>query len=297
MSMIELSNELAGLVETVGRSVVRVERRAQPVSGSVVSDAGHVVAVSHTVERDEEIELGLPDGRTVRGRVLGRDPGTDLALLQAEASGLVPAPWGDLEPARVGELALGVYRPGRSARATLGIVACLGESWRTRFGGRIDRYIEASLPLAPGFSGGLLAAASGRVLGLCTSGLLRGVALAIPSTTVRRVVETLRQHGRVRRGYLGIGSQPVALPEALQESLGQATGLLVVRVVPGSAAAQAGVLLGDVVVAVDGQPVTSPLDLLGALDEERVGRSARLRVVRGGELREVEFTVAERGAV
>ncbi len=294
MSAIELSVELSGITENVGRSVVRVERRAQPVSGSVVSADGQVVAVSHTVERDEDVELGLPDGRSVRARVVGRDPGTDLALLKAEASGLEPVSWADLEGVRVGQLALGVFRPGRTTRASLGIVGALGDAWRTRFGGRIDRYVEASLPLAPGFSGGLLADASGCALGLSSSGLLRGVALAIPATTVRRVVATLLQHGRVKRGYLGIGSQPVALPEALQASLGQATGLLVVRVVPGSAAAQAGIMLGDVVVAADGQPVTSPLDLLGALDEDRVGQRTRLRVVRGGELKELEFTVAER---
>ena len=294
MSAIELSVELSGITEDVGRRVVRVERRAQPVSGSIVSADGQVVAVSHTVERDEDVELGLPDGRSVRARVLGRDPGTDLALLHAEASGLEPVSWAELDGVRVGQLVLGVYRPGRTTRASLGILGALGDAWRTRFGGRIDRYIEASLPLAPGFSGGLMVDVSGRALGLSTSGLLRGVALAIPAATVRRVMATLLQHGRVKRGYLGIGSQPVALPEAFQRSLGQATGLLVVRVVPGSTAAQAGIMLGDVVVAVDGQPVTSPLDLLGALDEERVGQRARLSLFRGGELREVEFTVAER---
>jgi S1-C subfamily serine protease len=294
MSAIELSVELSGITEDVGRRVVRVERRAQPVSGSIVAADGQVVAVSHTVERDEDVELGLPDGRSVRARVVGRDPGTDLALLQAEASGLEPVSWAELDGVRVGQLVLGVYRPGRTTRASLGIVGALGDAWRTRFGGRIDRYIEASLPLAPGFSGGLMVDVSGRALGLSTSGLLRGVALAIPAATVRRVMATLLQHGRVKRGYLGIGSQPVALPEAFQRSLGQATGLLVVRVVPGSTAAQAGIMLGDVVVAVDGQPVTSPLDLLGALDEERVGQRARLSLFRGGELREVEFTVAER---
>jgi len=294
MQLMELSRELSGVVEAVGRSVVRVERGGRPVSGSVVSSEGHVVAISHTVDRDEEVELGLPDGRGVRARVLGRDPGTDLALLQAEATGLQPAPFAGLEGVGVGALALGVYRPGRTTRATLGIVAALGDSWRTRYGGRVDRYLEASLPLAPGFSGGLLADASGRALGVSSSGLLRGVALGIPAATVTRVVDSLREHGRVKRGFLGIASQPVALPEPLQASLGQPAGLLVMRVVPGSAAQAAGVLLGDVVVSVDGHSVASPVDLLSALDEERVGQRSRLRLLRGGEALELELTIGER---
>jgi S1-C subfamily serine protease len=295
MNATDLSNALSELVEGAGRSVVRVRvEGGRGVSGTVFSDKGHVIAINHTVERDEA-ELGLPDGGTARAQVVGRDPGTDLAVLKTEGVGLVPAPWTDLDDARVGHLVVGVYRPGSATRATLGIVAALGDAWRTRYGGKIDRYFEASLPLQPGFSGGLLVSASGKAIGLSTSGLLRGVALGIPAATVKRVGEALMTGGRVRRGYLGVSSYPVALPASLQSSLGQESGLLVTSVQADSPASRAGVLLGDVVVGVDGQPTAEPADLLPALDEDRVGREIVLRVLRAGELREVPVTVGERG--
>jgi S1-C subfamily serine protease len=294
MNLVDLSNGLAELVEAAGRSVVRVEGRSRGVSGSVFSDKGHVIAINHTVERDE-LELGLPDGSTAKASVVGRDPGSDLALLHTEGSGLVPAPWTDLDDARVGHLLVGIYRPGSTARATLGVVAALGDAWRTRSGGRIDRYFEASLALQPGFSGGLLMNASGKALALSTSGLLRGIALGIPAATVKRVGDALLAGGRVRRGYLGVGSYPVALPTPLQVSLGQESGLLIISVQADSPASRAGLLLGDVVVAVDGQATAEPGDLLPALDEDRVGREIVLRVLRAGELREVRATVGERG--
>jgi serine protease DegQ len=294
MNPMEISNALAAVVEGASRSVVRVEGRARAVSGTVFSDDGHVVAIDHTLERDD-VELGLPDGGTAKARVVGRDPGTDLALLKTDGEGLVPATWTNLDGARVGHLVVGVYRPGRTARATLGVVAALGDAWRTRSGGKIDRYLEASLPLQPGFSGGLIVDASGKALGLSTSGLLRGVPLGIPAATVARVAEALKTGGRVRRGYLGVGSYPVALPSPLQSSLGQDSGLLVISVQQDSPASRAGLLLGDVVVAVDGQPTREPADLLSALDEDRVGREILLRVVRAGEVREMRATVAERG--
>jgi S1-C subfamily serine protease len=293
MNPMELSKTLADVVEAAGRSVVRVQGRS-PVSGTIVSAKGHVVAISHTIDGDE-VDVGLPDGRTAPGRVLGRDPATDLTLLQVEASDLTPVEWADPGVARVGELVVGVYRPGKTVRASLGILAALGDGWRTRFGGKIDRYVEASLPLQPGFSGGLLVSVSRGVLALSTSGLVRGVPLGIPGATVKRVADALLSNGRVRRGYLGVGSYPVGLPAALQSGLGQARALLVVSVQPESPASMAGLLLGDVLASVDGRPVAEPADLLPALDEGHVGQEILLRVVRAGEVIEVRATVGERG--
>ena len=294
MRVTDLSNALAEAVEAAGRSVVRVERRGRDVSGAVLSAEGDVMAINHTVEGDE-LEIGLPDGGTTKARVVGRDPSTDLALLKAESGSFVPAPWADLDNARVGHLVLGIYRPGRTARATFGVVAALGDAWRTRSGGKIDRYLEASLPLPPGFSGGLMVDASGNALGLSTSGLLRGVALGIPASTVKRVGEALRTNGRVRRGYLGVGSYPVALSAPLPSTPAQHTGLLIISVQPESPASRAGLLLGDVVVGVGGTPTTQPADLLPALDEDQVGREITLRIVRAGEVRDLRVTVGERG--
>jgi S1-C subfamily serine protease len=295
MNPMELSKTLADVVEAAGRSVVRLEGRS-PVSGTVVSAKGHVAAISHTIDGDD-IDVGLPDGRTATGRVLGRDPATDLALLQVEASDLTPVEWADPGAVRVGELVVGVYRPGKTVRASLGILAALGDGWRTRFGGKVDRYVEASLPLQPGFSGGLLVSVSRGALALSSSGLIRGVPLGIPGSTVERVTEALLSNGRVRRGYLGVGSYPVGLPAALQSSLGQARALLVVSVQPDSPAAKAGLILGDVVTSIDGRPIAEPADLLPSLDEGHVGQEIVLRVVRAGEVIEVKVTVGERGRI
>jgi len=148
----------------------------------------------------------------------------------------------------------------------------------------------------PGFSGGPLVDVSGRVIGLNTSALLRGVSLTLPASTVRGVVEALLAHGRIRRGYLGVGSQMVRLPETLQNELGQETGVLLVSVEPDSPAGQAGLLLGDTLVGMDGQPVRQLDDLLGLLSGERVGRTVPARIVRGGQLQEISVTIGERGS-
>jgi S1-C subfamily serine protease len=176
----------------------------------------------------------------------------------------------------------------------LGIVSALGGSWRTPAGGEVDPYLQTDLVMYPGFSGGPLVDVEGAVLGLNTSALLRGISLTVPTTTVRQVVETLLAHGRVRRGYLGVGAQPVRLPANLAEELGQETGLLLVSVEPDGPAGQAGLMLGDTIVALDGQPVRHMDELLALLDGSRVGTSAPLRFVRGGQPQELTVTVGER---
>ena len=289
-----LSEALAAAVAEAGRAVVRVEaRRRIPASGVVWSEEGVVVTAHHGVEREEGVRVGLPDGQAVPATLVGRDPTTDLAVLRAEARGLTAARWGDLDTLKVGHLALALGRPGESVRATLGVVSALGGSWVTPAGGRVDRYLQSDAAMYPGFSGGPLVDVEGRVLGVNTSALLRVAAVAVPASTVRRVVEALLATGRVRRAYLGVSAQPVRLPAALAEALGQDTGLLVAAVAPGSPAEQAGLLLGDILVAVGGQPVRSIEDLLARLSAAQVGERVGVRVVRGGQAQEVVASVGE----
>jgi S1-C subfamily serine protease len=275
-----LSDDLATTVETAGSGVVRVEaRRRLPASGIVWSSDGVVVTAHHVVERDENIN---------------RDPTTDLAVLRVEGADLAPPTWAEPDGLSVGHLVLGLGRPGRTVQATLGIVSALGEGWRTPAGGRVEPYLQTDLVMYPGFSGGPLVDVAGGVLGLNTSALLRGISLSVPTPTVRQVVETLLAHGRVRRGYLGVGAQPVRLPADLAEGVGQETGLLLVSVEPGAPADGAGLTLGDTIVALDGQPVRHMDELLALLGGDRVGASVPVGIVRGGQTQEMTVTIGER---
>jgi S1-C subfamily serine protease len=179
-------------------------------------------------------------------------------------------------------------------QATLGIVSALGDSWRTPAGGLMDRYVQTDIVMYPGFSGGPLVNMSGQILGLNTSALLRERSLAIPLVTLRRVTEMLLAHGRMRRGYLGVSTQAVRLPAALSERLGQETGLLLITAESNSPAEQAGLLLGDTLVALDGTPLRHPDDLLSCLSTERIGTTGLVRLVRGGEIQERSIVIGER---
>jgi S1-C subfamily serine protease len=290
-----LSRRIAALVAERSVHVVRVDgRRRAPASGIVWSADGLVVTSSHAVERDEELEVGLPYGETAPAELLGRDPTTDLALLRARATGLAAVEWAESEPA-AGELVLALSRPGRSTRTALGLVARAAGEFRGAGGGRVDRWLETSLDPTPGLSGSLAVGATGAALGLATSGLVRGAVMIVPPATLRRVVRTVAAHGGVRRGFLGVATFPVRLPDALGASVGQAGALLVSAVEPGSPAARAGLLLGDALIALAGVRVVEPGDLLPLLEEERIGEPVTIRLVRAGEVREVTVTVGVRG--
>jgi S1-C subfamily serine protease len=290
-----LSNDLAAAVETAGKSIVRIEaRRRQSASGIVWTADGVIVTAHHVIERDENIKIGLPDGSTVSGILVGRDPTTDIAVLRAQASGLTPASWADADEMRVGHLVVAVGRPEDSVQATLGIISSLDEGWRTAAGGAIDTYVQTDVVMYPGFSGGPLVSASGPFLGMNSSALLRGVSVAIPAATLRRVAEVLLKHGKVKRGFLGVSAQPVRLPQNIAESVKQETGLLLVSVEQGSPADAGGLLLGDTLVAVDGESVRHMDDLMALLSSDRVGKTVSVRVLRGGQLQDIQVVIGER---
>lgn len=293
----QMSDALAATVEAVSPSVVRVEaRRRFPATGIVWRRDGIIVTAHHVIERDDNIRLGLSGGQTVTATLVGRDPTTDLAVLRTTTSELVPPVWAepDGSSVRVGHLALGLGRPGQSVQATLGIISVRGESWRTPAGGLMDHYIQTDIVMYPGFSGGPLVNAAGQIVGLNTSALLREISLTVPVATMRRVVEVLLAHGKISRGYLGVSTQAVRLPAVLKETLQQETGLLVMTVEPNSPAEQGGLLLGDVLVTMDGTPVRHPDDLLTCLSADRIRTAVLVRLVRGGELQERSIVIGER---
>jgi S1-C subfamily serine protease len=289
-----LSDGLASAVASAGPSVARVDARHRyPASGIVWSADGVIVTASHVVRREEDIKIGVGE-ESVPAEFVGRDPATDIAVLRASVSGLTPARWGDVDALRVGHLTLALGRPGRTVRATMGIVSTQGGEWRGPTGGRFQRYLQADVAMPPGFSGGPLITTDGAVVGMNTSGLLRAATPTVPADDVKRIVEALLAHGAVSRGYLGITPQPARLPADLATQLGRETGLLVTFVEPDGPAATGGLLLGDVVVAFDGDAVNDTDDLFGALSEA-AGRAALFTVVRGGKLAEVTLTLGERG--
>lgn len=289
------STAMAEVVESAGASIVRVEGRNRlAATGIVYAADGVIVTAHHIVERDDELRVGLPGGETVVATLVGRDPGADLAVLRVAHTDLVAASWIDADDLRVGNLVLALGRPGVSLQATLGVVSALGKAWRTGAGGEIDRYLQTDVVMYPGFSGGPLVTMDGRFAGLNTSALVRGASVTLPAATVRRVVETLLAHGRMPRGYLGVGLQPVRLDSTLQAALGQQTGLMLMSVEADSPAAQGGLLQGDVLVTLDGVAIRQLDDLQAALTRERAGKTVTVRLVRAGVVHEQNVTIGQK---
>lgn len=290
----DFSNGLADAVQTAGQSIVRVDGRQRMPASGVAWSGDLVVTAHHVVEREDGIAIGLPDGGQTGAVLVGRDPTTDLALLRVSGASLAPAAWLEDSDLRVGQLVLALGRPGRTVQATLGVVSALGDGWRTGAGGQVNRYLQTDVVMYPGFSGGPLVDVAGRVAGLNSSALARGVSLSLPTATVRRVVETLLAHGKVRRGYLGVSTQRIRLSGNLAQQAGQETGLLVNQVMEGSPAEQAGLFLGDTIVAVAGEPVRHHDDLLAKLSGDRVGTAVPFRILRGGQAVEISVVIGER---
>ncbi len=293
-TLVELSSQMAEMAQSAGQSVVRVEgRRRIPASGIVWSADGLIITANHVVSRDEGITVGLADGASVPATLVGRDPSTDLAVLRVDAT-LTPLAEANKQEVAVGNLVLALARPGRSVQAAWGIISALGDSWRTGGGGIIDRYVQTDLVMYPGFSGGPLVGADGALIGLNTSALARGVSVAAPTVTLARVADTLLAHGRVRRGYLGVSTQRVHLPEPLREAVGQKRGLLVITVEPDSPVEKGGLTLGDTIVAVGGTAVHNHDDLLAALSGDKIGTAVPITILRGGQVQTAEIVVGER---
>jgi S1-C subfamily serine protease len=291
-----LSEAMAEAVEKAAASIVLVDaRRRFPASG-VAYAADLVLSADHVVEREEDIRILLPDGSKSSAIVAGRDPGSDLVLLRLPEGRLLPATSAP-HPARIGQLALALGRPSADGiQASLGVVAALSGPVRTGRGGLLESFLRTDATPYPGFSGGPLIDTSGRVLGVNTSGLAQGMSLTIPAGLAWSTAATLAEHGAIRRGYLGIRSQPVAIPAAQQQALGreQTSGLLLVGVEEEGPAAQAGLLVGDILVGLAGQAVADPDDLLIRLAGEMVGQRTAVQLLRGGQPMTREVIIGER---
>ena len=323
----QLSNDMADLVASAAESVVRVDaRRRLPASGIAWTDE-LIVSASHVVESDADITVGLPDGESVEARLVGRDPRNDLALLRVEAT-LKPIARAESD-IRVGSLALALGRPRRNINASLGLITGVAnpaagrrrQGMKKRFGKRAKRgmkewrgrgwrkrmmwdaagigiarggFIRTDLTMCPGFSGGPLLGADGLVYGMNTSGFAAGISVALPIATLSRSVDALLAHGKISTGYLGIAAQPVQLPANIAADLQQTTGLLVVSMVEGSPAANANMLVGDILIALDDQPLEDVDELQDLLAGLNPGSQVKTSYVRGGVVSEGAVIIGEK---
>jgi S1-C subfamily serine protease len=289
----DLSGEIAQLVAGLAPSVVRVDARGgRPATGIVWAD-NLVLTADHVIEAEDNIVVtGAPSA--VKASLVGRDRATDLALLRTEGLRGAPAPRGRSADVRTGHIVLALGGGIAEQQVTVGIVSGLSSEFRSWRGGQVNSLLQTTAELLPGFSGGPLVDAQGRVIGINSWNFGRGVSRALPVEIAERVAESLRTHGRIRRAYLGVGVQPIRLSEALASELGQDGGLLVVTIETDGPAHKAGLLQGDTVVTVDGHPLLGRLDgllaTLRALDAESVHSFG---VIRAGELKEVPVTLGE----
>jgi S1-C subfamily serine protease len=294
--LVELSDALADAAELAGKSTVLVNaRRRMPASG-IVFATDLVLTAEHVIEKDEDITVVSADGTEVPAKIAGRDAGSDLAVLKLERA-VGPIAEGTKSPARLGQLALALARPSPAGiEASLGTVSAIGGPVRTRRGGMLERYIRTDGISYPGFSGGPLVAADGTILGLNTSGLSNGPAITIPTDIAWNIAETLAKHGQIKRGYLGIRSQTVDIPNNSQDALKrkQATGLLVMSVEKDSPASNGGLIVGDILVAVAGNQILHHDELFARLNGDVVGKSTPIEILRGGQPQTLNIVIGER---
>jgi S1-C subfamily serine protease len=289
--LLALSASLSGLVENAANAVVGVRSHGRLVTSGFVWKTDAVVTASDALEADDDISLALADGSTVAATLAGRDATTDIAVLRLTAGSLQPPPTPASKSARVGQLAVAVGRSREGVTANLGMISAAGGSWQSMGGGSIDSLIRLDMRLDPRAEGGLVIDAEGAPLGMVVLGPRRRP-LVIPLATIDRIAPKLLADGRIRRGYLGLGLQPLRLDEALAQAhaLPGRRGIMVGSLDPAGPARAAGVHVGDIVVGFDGEAV-GVRSLHSRLTPESIGKTAELRIVRAGQIATANVTI------
>ena len=291
----KFSDELSAAAEHAEQSVVTVFARRRLPSSGISWRKGVVVTAAHTIQREEELSVLIAGNKKVSARLAGRDPGTDLAVLKLDDLEMQVAEFGDPAQLKLANLVLALGRTrGGNLVASAGIIGGLGGELRTWRGGRIDQSIRLDLELYPGFSGGPLVGVDGKILGVNTSGLARGRAITIPVATVNRTVDELLAKGYIARPYLGIAMQPIRIPENARGKLKSTGGLMVLHVEMGSPADKAGIVLGDVIVELQGRPALDLGYIRGILASSKIGDNIRTTILRAQQPKELSISLAER---
>lgn len=288
-----LSVGLAKAVEAAAPSVLRLPGRHRGGASATAWTSDRALAAHHTLPHEDRVSVVDATGERREAEIVGRDAATDLALLKVDGGGLTPLTFGPTDGLAVGHIVVGLGRPGRAIRASMRMVGVLAEDVSTGMGGRLERYVETDRAIPYGFRGGPLVDGRGQGVGIQTPGVIRGADLAVPTETLRRVVGELESHGRVRKGFLGIHVRSVRLPKEARETVERRRGALVLGVAPDSAAAAAGLLLGDVILDVGGAPVRGPRSLAQALSA-RFETETEIRRLRAGQLETVAATPSVR---
>jgi len=293
------SRAVINVVEKVGPAVVNVHmRRKTPTrpgssareaegtaSGVIIAQDGYVATNSHVVEGAIDIGISLADGTEYTAELIGKDPATDLALLRVLGSGLPYAYLGDSDKLKVGQLVIAIGNPlGFQSTVTSGVVSALGRSLRSRSGRLIENVIQTDASLNPGNSGGPLVDSRGLIVGINTAIIqyAQGICFAIPVNTLRWVVTLLLREGKVVRGYLGIAGQTVPLPVKVVRyfNLDHESAVLVMTTAPHSPASQAGLLQGDILISLNGQPLSGVDDIHRLLTREAIGKTIPVVILR-----------------
>ncbi len=295
-SLSAFSDSLVEAVTKAGESTVTVNGRHRMPASGIVYAADLILTADHVVERDEDISVTLANGTNITASIAGRDPGNDLVLLRLEKTSLMAAEKTSQET-KVGQVVIALGRPSQEGiEASLGIVSAIGGPVRTGRGGLLERYLRTDAVPFPGFSGGPLIDIEGRVVGLNTSGLAHGAAITIPAFLAWSDAENLAKYGYIKRGYLGIRSQQVELTADIRKELGreQEAGLLLVSVESGSPAEASGLMVGDILVGIDGKVIADHDELMVHLSGDSVGKSLSMQILRGGKPLTISVTVGER---
>lgn len=296
--LMTLSEHLASTVEQSGRSIVAVHARARFNSSGVHWSPGVVVTADHTIQRDDDIRISAADGSTHAAELAGRDPSTDLAVLRVKDLNIPLAAKAAGSALKPGNAILVVGRFKDSASAAFGVLSSVSGPSQTWRGGLLDQVLRLDVALQAGAAGGAVVDADGKLLGIATPALSRVAVFAIPVATIDRVTGKLLAHGRIPRGYLGVGLQPIAIPEHLKNklNLSGSSGLIAVSVDTDAPAGQAGILIGDILLELGGRAMHRPENVQHVLDSESIGRKLPARILRAGNTMDVEFTVGERPA-
>ena len=292
----ELSAATRDLASALSTSVVSIQGRPRHPATAIVVAPERLLTTSHSVEWDEHVRVRRSDGPAITASVIGRDTATDLVVLQAPGLAAPPIVWAEETP---GTGALGVVLGrgwGGHLVARLVAITRLDGPIRLGRGRTVGQLLGLGLTPYTGFSGSAVVTADGLVAGISTTGLMRGAGLAVPAAVAKAAIEALARDGRIRRGFLGVSTQPVAVPPAQRAESGPESGLLVVDVGADSPAAAAGLLVGDIVVSFDRAAISDPEELLSHLTVERIGRPVQVGVIRGRGAETLTVTVGERPA-